>query len=731
VLLGGVAVLLAASLVAGLLAWRQTKRADDAAAAAEARRLAALALDESDNDRALLLAVEAARLDTSPATRASLLAALSRDPALIASTHGEEPLPGLAVSPDGRRIAAGGLETALYDARTLGRITSSDLSIDLLAFRPDSGQLAVAAGDFDTPGLLRLLDPLTLQETAGQLGGLDARSVVADLDYSADSRFLSASVDCCEANTGTSSILVWDLASPARPFGRVPNAHAPSALSPDGQRLYAGSYSSSPNLGVITTYDTATGRQQLRSKDFPLDERSVGADAAGLLEVSPDGTTLAAGHFQDTVLLDAATLSVKRRLEGLAGQLNAIEFSHDGTMLAAGSDKGTVIVWDVVAGTRVEELHGDAGSMRGLAFSPDDATLYSASDGLLAWDLRGDRRLLRRVARPVSGDSFSVRAVPAPDGKTVAYFDSTVVGKQGDTIRFRDVTSGQLGDPIATGHSNRDAVWRPPDSEQFATTDEDGIVRVWDWRRGELIAEQKVSEGYVGGIAYTHDGQRIVVGERSGTVFQVDAETLRPVGDRIELDRDVRKVFTAPDGTVLVLLTGDAYASIDFVEGTVVHRDDLGVDPAWLDVSPDGTRLAVGATTGEVGMIDLGSGEWVRPPIDAHEGWVERVAIAPDGATFASSGHDGQVTLWDGRTGDRLATLQPGDENVWTTVEFQPDGHTLLVAGRDGAVYTLDTRLESWIDRACDVAGRNLSEEEWAEAIGDRPYHETCPTREG
>ena len=71
------------------------------------------------------------------------------------------------------------------------------------------------------------------------------------------------------------------------------------------------------------------------------------------------------------------------------------------------------------------------------------------------------------------------------------------------------------------------------------------------------------------------------------------------------------------------------------------------------------------------------------------------------------------------------------EPNVWAAVEFQPDGHTLLVAGRDGAVHTVDTRLESWIDRACDVAGRNLTEDEWAEAIGDRAYHETCPPRPG
>ncbi len=221
VLLAGVAVLLAASLVAGLLAWRQTERADDAAAVADARRLAALALDVSDNEQALLLAVEAVRLDVSPDTRASLLAALSRSPALIASTHAEEPLVGLDVSPDGRRIAVGGPETTLYDVGTLGRIATSELSTDKLAFRPDGRQLAVAVSDNYSARMVRLLDPVTLEETAVQLGGLpdDRPVVVYDLDYSADGRFLAASLGCCAA-CGTDSTLVWDLAAPERPIRR-------------------------------------------------------------------------------------------------------------------------------------------------------------------------------------------------------------------------------------------------------------------------------------------------------------------------------------------------------------------------------------------------------------------------------------------------------------------------------------------------------------------------------
>jgi WD40 repeat protein len=620
VLLAGVAVLLAASLVAGFLAWRQTERADDAAAVADARQLATLALEESDNDQALLLAVEAARLDVSLDTRASLLAALSRNPALVASTHGEESLRGLDVSPDGRRIAGGGSETALYDVDTLGRTATSDLLTDKVAFGPDGRQLAVAVTALDSARLVRLLDPVTLEETDVQLGGLSESrpALVTDLDYSTDGRILSASLVCCTADA-TDSVFVWDLAAPERPYRFVDIGASASALSPDGRLLYVSSFKLSPTRGVVTTYDTVTG-QQLRSKQFPLDARSPGLDNPyDLFEVSPDGTRLAVADFQDVIVFDAATLSVQRRLPGLSEQINMIQFSHNGTMVAAGTEEGTVVVWDVLAGTRVEELHGGADPTRGLAFSPDDATVYSASHGLLVWDLRGDRGLIRRIAPTVPGDSFSDLAVPAPDGKAVAYFDSTVGGERGDTIRFRDVTTGRVGEPIATGHSYWD--WRP-DGEQFATADDDGVVRVWDWRRGKLVAEHKV-QGDVGGIAYSPDGQRIVVGERSGAVFRVDAETLKPVGDRVDVDRRIRAVFTAPDGrTVLVLLTGDAYASIDLVEGNVVHRDDLGVDPAWLDVSPDGTRLAVGATTGPVGVIDLGSGEWVRPPTDAHGGWV-------------------------------------------------------------------------------------------------------------
>ena len=66
--------------------------------------------------------------------------------------------------------------------------------------------------------------------------------------------------------------------------------------------------------------------------------------------------------------------------------------------------------------------------------------------------------------------------------------------------------------------------------------------------------------------------------------------------------------------------------------------------------------------------------------------------------------------------------------SAWTIVNFMPDGHTLIVATTDHEVFTWDTRLETWVERACAIAGRNLTTQEWRHAFGDRPYRHTCPS---
>ncbi len=124
-LVTGVAALLVAALVAGLLAVRQQQQreaADLAAVVAEASRVDDASRNAPDVDQALLLAVEANRLHDSPDTRAVIADLLSEHPALIRSLSVPDAVQALAVSPDGTTLLVGEGDsgTTTYSTATLG-----------------------------------------------------------------------------------------------------------------------------------------------------------------------------------------------------------------------------------------------------------------------------------------------------------------------------------------------------------------------------------------------------------------------------------------------------------------------------------------------------------------------------------------------------------------------------------------------------------------------------------
>jgi WD40 repeat protein len=760
------ALLMAFATLAGFLAIRQADRADEASATAAGNRAIALARDADAVDEALLLAVEAVRLEDSDESREALLAALSRSPLLIDSyqhdsgTPARPSTPVVAVSPDGEVVIAGdGASAAAHDADTLDVVHRFDHPVQTVVYRPDGKQLAISTHVYGSEGPwntsfdtvpVRLLRGATFEPEPVQLGGFPAGAGEAwDIDYSADGRRVAA--DLCVMHDWWSwdfscTAAVWDVATPEHPVRRIPVRRAWGvALSRDGSLLYVGSYE--PALEV---YDVASGvllRSTALTVDLAAGNQAM-ASSGDLLQVSPDGNVVAVRDFGDVVLLDARTLTERSRLTGHSALVQDVEFSHDGTRLASGGEDGAIIEWDVATGLPVEQLRGHTEAVRGLEFGLHDDTLYSAAADrrLLAWDLRGDRRFIARVAAAGAvGESGSpaVRTafgVPAPDGEAVAYMP--IGGAAGDTLRFLDVATGRMGEPIVTRGGLSAPAWRPPEFEEFARADGRGFVRVWDWRRGTLIAERQISATGIVTLSYTPDGSDLVALDDTPSILQVDADTLEPTGQPIRLANrsapagDQATVSAAtdfmavgPDGrTAVAVLASGTSAWVDLAEGRIRHRGDLGLEPARAAFSPDGRRLAVAANSGEVGLFQLDTWTWVRLPVGAHSGWALGVTWAPDGRVFASYGQDGRVSLWDGGTGEQLATVLPGNPGSWAIATFLPDGHTLIIATTDHQVFTWDTRLESWVERACEIAGRNLTSDEWRDAFGDRRYRQTCAT---
>ena len=59
-------------------------------------------------------------------------------------------------------------------------------------------------------------------------------------------------------------------------------------------------------------------------------------------------------------------------------------------------------------------------------------------------------------------------------------------------------------------------------------------------------------------------------------------------------------------------------------------------------------------------------------------------------------------------------------------LDLSPDGRRLLMTLGNGQGAVWDVDPESWAQRACKLAGRTLTREEWDEFLPGRPYEPAC-----
>jgi WD40 repeat protein/DNA-binding SARP family transcriptional activator len=745
IVLGGAAVLLVLALVAAGTAAVQSDRASDNAAKAEqsavsadARRVGVRAQLTDDISLSLLLAVVGARLADSPETRANLLAALAERPHLVRSAPaGGGYLEVMSVSPDGRFIAASDDTNRmhLYDAATnrllrsydAGRPAEDAQALINGAFSPDSRQLAVSLESVASSEPVRLLDPDTMQPTGTRLASVGGKPVTGqDVQFSADGRFLAATVS-------TGHAVVWDLRSPSTPPHRVligsgsvgALGYQGLALSPDGRTLYT--------AWPLTAYDVATGKRIWRRPEV----KSVWA-----LDVNAEGTLLALGDSQsqqDGFVVDAASGDTVATLRGHRGTVTDIRFSPDGTLVGSGSGDGELIVWNTASGRPLERW--DTFDPWGVGFSPDNDLIHGGGgDSMLrTWDRSLRDTYLQQTTRVADSEEF-VQADISPDGRRVAYrwFDDSGTGRATfvDTVTGEATSATRL--PVNEG-AYQFGIWAPQGGEYAAWCEAEdcadlGIVSVADTATGK-VRSRKVIDGYGSVLSLTYvDDRNLLVGAVDDDAFRtfvVDAVTLRPRSARFDVITHCCATPIGDGSTAMVyeLTSDDSWRRvIDVKTGAVLSEGDLGMVAQASVASPDGSTVAVAGDTGEIVTIDVSTGDEQQRStgLDAGVWWLN---YSDDGELLVSGAADGGVSLWDATTLDLLGTVYPphAGKAVPAGAQFIGDSHDVAIASYDGKVYRWETDLDRAIDLGCQMAGRNLTQEEWEEFLPAQPYQSVCP----
>ncbi len=98
---------------------------------------------------------------------------------------------------------------------------------------------------------------------------------------------------------------------------------------------------------------------------------AFGAHYAHALAISPDGMTLASGHWDEVLLWNLSTGTRVATLRGVGRYADGLSFSPDGRLLAVGTDTGGLQIWDVRQRIILQSIAMGGGYVSDPQFSPD------------------------------------------------------------------------------------------------------------------------------------------------------------------------------------------------------------------------------------------------------------------------------------------------------------------------------------------------------------------------
>ncbi len=313
---------------------------------------------------------------------------------------------GLAVSNDGRELAAGG-------AGGRGTVWVSDLATgSYRAAVPNAG--AVRKVTYSREGALAAVSDdgrLWLTSAGATTRSIDlGQRLSSGLAFNPEGSLLAATVTPDPRRSGgvasnTSEVRVWD-ARTLRQVASAPLTLVPGsvAFSPDGDRLaVVGSWDSGNLHSYVLLWDVAGLR---RGQTQPQRAIDIGSGSVGDAVFSPDSKTLAAAAGDRVRLLDPASGQLIRTVANNASTIRSVRFSFDGKTLATTStDEAAIRLWSVADGASVATLTGHAGSVNEIEFGPTSPTLYSAgADSTIGvWNL-DPAVVLGSICVDLSGD---------------------------------------------------------------------------------------------------------------------------------------------------------------------------------------------------------------------------------------------------------------------------------------------------------------------------------------
>jgi WD40 repeat protein len=691
-------------------------RADEAAVRATSRALAAQAVATAPTDvqLALLLGVEGYHLDPSLDTETGLLTALDGARTVTSVVDGlPDGLVDFEITDDGSTMYYATSAGDVWVIDTSGwtvddrPLVSGQRGMWVIGLSADGRRLAVGSGDgvdvYDTAnGSVIAEDLIDTTPGAVSFDASGTRVAISEVD--------------------TPGLTVFDLATGV---GLAFIEQADLGVFLPGDRIAVTSLGS-PVVAIVDLFGDLSK---------PLVERTDLPPGGGL-SLSPDGALLVtAGLSGEGQLLDASTLeSVGAPLQVRGSRVADLGFSADGSLLMLSSDDGSVNVYATADGQLRSQLTGFTGTL--IAGFLDNTRLVATSmfDGTTVEFDVAERTQLGSTTTIGPGivgvfdvDDVS-QLVMLQEGQLVvapadAPLEPTITQRIGTIGRAVDVVETPSGAFVATYGLEIDEV-----AEEVSAR----TVSVWRLPSLEQVAAVEFGEVAVEQVALSPDATLLAVGQRDGALTVIDVSTGNRVVDAMPVDSlpcCLGLVVWSPSGDRLYTGGQDGTLRVwDTANWSLIAEQVLSPDQSALRLghfNTDGSTLVVPSESGAVYLVDPATGAPKGAPFTAAGTQLQNAVLAQGDTVVAAVSRDGSLRLWDVASRRSIGPALRGHFEF--AIALDPLSPSRLMTGGavDGTLIEWTLEPDDWAATACELAGRNLTREEWSTYVGGE-YRTTC-----
>ena len=702
-------------------------------------------------DLSLLLSIEAYRVASTmhPSTKklklmksrlladakSSLLAGLVSSSHLLRFAHGHgDAIRSIVSTKDGRLTITGSVDGTVIGWDSSGIPVTQPLQqhtdkVFDLALSPDGRTLASASTD----GKILLWDVAAMQKKPLRLNVEEDRvdNRLFGIDFSPDGKSIVSA-------SSTGAITLWDVASRKR-IDSVTSGHGNSAyraiFNPAGDQIASCGANNVVKLWKIKSGKLMLFKELAGHVTQDKESRFVGHPEGSEifdLAFSPDGSILVSAGQEGTVvrwrltdsepaaepLHDDKSQTAHRR--GVYG----VAFSSDGKIVASGSGDQTIRFWNAETGQAMNTSFAGYGqAIYSLAFrpqkrNPTGVLLGGAATGALTmWEPMQEQSIL---STQLGFNAWVTRVSYDHAGGKMAF----CIGEKIFLIDLTTYVSEQV-----KGHTKQVLSFAfSPDGNTYAAGAEDGKLLLWNSAHpSEPTSLETDSSEPVWTVAYTPDSKILLSSGPNDQVLVWDVTSRKRLRflERPGSKR-VAGLAVSPDGKTLAVASQDYQVALwDVAEWRLrpklLPHEGVSIGLAF---SPDGKTLAASAAK-EIILWDVATATPLGSPLRKHDDTVNAVAFSPNGEILASGSEDKSIILWNVATRQLLAVVPSKYSTVVRDLAFSPDGRTLAAAGWDTTLW--DVNFDSWKCRAAEIAGRNLTEEEWKTYLPGESYKSTFP----